>query len=248
MVKYLIAVLIGIFGALLLIYLFIGVPRVYPESLPELKTPHLYNLPKEPIAEVKIAAFYFVPKNRTDFLFEDWQKIFEENIRKIQDFHHLQFQGKSLISYEIFPEPIIGYEDNQFYDTDITQFGNPEALKSIAIELENRVFGPSGDLYQQDFAKQEGESYRSLLVMYEGVGASGSENVGLVSRTFLTEPEYKEFGTSIFAHEFYHTLRIPDGYEIPSGIPTTQDIMGEGRYRPVEKTYIKQATLQQLGL
>lgn len=69
----------------------------------------------------------------------------------------------------------------------------------------------------------------------------------LVNREFLSREEYKDFGVSIFSHEFYHTLGIPDQYKEYKSIPTSQDIMGSGRFRPIEKTYINRETLKNLG-
>lgn len=247
MIKYLIAVLVVIFGILALIYLFVGVPPVYREEIPEIKTPHLYNNSAGTIARIKITAFYFIPKNKTDFIIEDWREVLEQNLRKLQQFHSLQFQGRSLIIYEIYPEPIFGREESVFYDTEITQFGNPQGLRNVASEIKERVFTPAGDLYRSDFA-QKGEDFYSSVIMYEGVGASAGEDAAFISSTYLFNQEYKEFGTSVLAHEFYHTIGIPDAYEIPTSVPTSGDIMGSGRFQPIEKTYLARSTLKALGL
>lgn len=248
MFKYLILVLLLIFGAIASMYFWIGVPKIYYEKFPEESVPHLYKNPDRSIAKIKIAAFYFVPKNKISLAIPNWSAVFEEGIKKLQKFHTLELGHRSTLTYEIYPEPIKGLEDNIAYDTEVTQHGNPEALRRVAGELESRVFAPSGDLYIRDFAKEEQGAYRVMMILYEGVGSSGSENVALVSRVFLADPRYNETGASILSHEFYHTLGIPDHYEIPTAIPTSNDIMGSGRTRPLEKTYLGRETLRDLGL
>lgn len=222
-------------------------PRVYEETLPRSPAPHYYGNPNLSISDIAIAAFYFLPRNKAHLVINGWRELLEENFKKIQEFHSLQLRGQSSLKYEIYPEPVIGYESNQFYDTDITQHGNPEALRRVAAEIEKRVFNQHGDLFRSDFARDK-KVYRVLVIMYEGVGAAGSDNVAFVSRVFFQDPQYRLVSTSIVAHEFYHTLGIPDRYDIENNIPTSSDIMGTGRSVPLERTYLNQETLKSLGL
>ena len=247
MLKYFIFILIFIFGALVWMYAGIEGFAVKPAETPEMPELHHYQ-DTAPIGEIAISAFYFVPKNKQNRLILSWRELLQKNLNKLAEFHNLQFQGRSRINYQIYPNPIIGQGDNLAYDTDVTQHGNPEALRRIAGELEERVFGPRGDLRRTDFIQHNGRSYQVLVILYEGVGASGSDNVALLSRTFLTDSEYSDFGPTFLAHEFYHTLGIPDGYELPTSIATNEDIMGIGRARLLEKTYISRSTLRAMGL
>lgn len=248
MLMFFLLVTFFISGALGTMYFWIGVPKIYSEPLPPIKQFHLYVNPKQPIDKITVAAFYFVPKNKTGAAVENWRMSLSHALERLQQFHTFQFGGRSSIALEIYPEPIIGVEENLIYDSDVTQHGNPEALRRVAQELEGRVFKGSGDLYRPEFAKGGDEIYRVWFIMYEGVGASGSGNVALVSRKFLTDQEYSDIGVSVAAHEFYHTLGIPDAYEIESAIPLGEDIMGLGRGRPIEKTYISRDTLKKMGL
>ena len=86
------------------------------------------------------------------------------------------------------------------------------------------------------------------MVMYEGVGASGGGDIALVSRVFLSDPAYQTYGNTFWVHEFYHTLGLLDGYDIETGISTTEDIMGLGRFQTLSHTYLSAASLAQLGL
>lgn len=213
-------------------YFWIGVPTVYKSEAPPQKTPHFFEDPKRSIANIQLIAFYFVPKNRKDRAAPDWKEALERNLKKLVLFHQLQFGGASKLEYEIHPEVVLGEEDNIAYDTDVTQHGNPEALKRIAEEMERRGFGGG----------------RAMFIMYEGVGASGTDGVALVSRVFLTDPRYKDTGATILAHEFYHTLGLPDEYDTETAVAFSDDIMGLGRERPLDRTFIKKDSLGKMGI
>ncbi len=55
-------------------------------------------------------------------------------------------------------------------------------------------------------------------------------------------------GASIVAHEFYHTLGVPDAYLAYNETPTSDDLMGLGRFREIERTYLGAEVLEGLGL
>lgn len=248
MVKYLILLLAAIFASLALIYFFAGVSLVRPDDLTAYSAPHLCGQSGVSLAEVNLAVFYFLPKNKTDLLLGNWQSVFEKPLKQLVEFHQLQFQGRSELKYHFYPRPIIGQEDNIFYDTTTTQYGNPQALRHIAPELEARVFTEGGNLYDADFIKAQSNPYQAMLVIYEGVGAAASENVILLSQAYLSEVKPLYYGTSILAHEFYHSLGLPEGYEIPSSKPLVQDLMGLGRFEPLERTYLSSQSLKDCGL
>lgn len=69
----------------------------------------------------------------------------------------------------------------------------------------------------------------------------------LVNREFLAG-SHGPAGTSVFVHEFYHTVGIPDGYDEETAVSHTADIMGIGRTKPLDKTYVSKETLKNLGL
>lgn len=236
MFKYLVIVLILIFSALGWMYFNLGVPQIHSQAPLPLKIPHLYGNQDRFIEKIQVAAFYFVPQNKTKQIDEDWKKVMEAGLTELQKFHFLQLQGLSDIIYKIYPEPIIGFENNLVYDTEITQHGNPSALINISEELEGRKF----------ITRPDG-AYPVTFIMYEGVGAAGAEGFFLVNREFLAGI-HGSFGNSILAHEFYHTLGAPDAYEISDTIPVSADIMGFGRAKPLDKTYLSKETLENFGL
>jgi len=279
MLRYLVIVLILIFATLSWMYFGIGVPKIYSENLPEEETSHIYDNPERSIENITLFAFYFVPKNKTDKQIENWQSILTDHLEQLKNFHNLQLQGRSDIEYRIFPKPIIGLNENLSYDTESTQFGNPNGLIAISEEINSRVFDSAGDLHDSNFKENINGSYPVMLIIYEGVGASGGviydsqletakeiaesielpesvvfvvdiEDVDgffLLNREFLTGVN-GTYGNSTFVHEFYHTLGVPDFYIPPEDTPTSGDIMGLGRKRPLEQTYIDGKILQKLGL
>ncbi len=245
--KLLLFILLVISATLAVIYIAAGSPQLPSETLPEGGPLHYYHNGEVPIEKIHALVLYFVPKNKTASAIPDWREILEPPIKALQRFHAFQFQGRSLLTYNIYPRPVIGRQDNMFYDTEITQHGNPEALRRTAQELEERMMKPGGDLYNPYWAITEPGVYRVTIVMYEGVGASGGGNTAFVSRIFFSDPRWRDIAATTLAHEFYHTLGIPDAYELEEGIATSQDIMGLGRTRPLEKTYLERNTLYQLG-
>lgn len=248
MLKYLIGVLILILGALAWMYFVVGKPKVYQESFRLAPSPHFYGRPDISVSKIAIKAFYFIPKNRTTRTSGQWYEALDKSLRKLVNFNSLQLQGRSEVVYKIYPVPVVGEKEGIEYDTESTQYGNPKALIAVNEELKRRVLDPAGDLYDADFSETEEQYRRVSMILYEGVGASGTDDAALVSRIFLTNPEYASVGSTIFTHEFYHTLGLPDGYIIPEAIPTTEDIMGLGKQRPVEKTYIQREFLRKLGI
>ena len=259
------------------IYFFVGVPQITPTEYPKLTTPHLYNNPDVSIENIHISAIYFVPKNKNPA--DNWKNTMEAGLIKLREFHELQFQRRSKISYEIFPEPVIGEKDSLFYDTTSTDRGNPQALINASNEIERRVFANAGDLFNVNFGRDIDDVYPVLFIMYEGVGASGgiineSEEetaAGIAERLNLSESvifvvdvkssdgfflvnreivdgTHGPNGQSVLAHEFYHTLGLPDEYSLENGVAESPDIMGLGRFKPVENTYLSRELLAGLGL
>lgn len=248
MLKYLIILLAVIAAALIGMYRLGSSTDVYRQEQAAIPHPHRFNQPSQSIDRIEIKAFYVVPKNKTDRAIPDWQKIIDQNLQKLAAFHHTQLRGLSSLTFQVYPEIVIGREENSIYDTDVTQHGNPAALQTIAKELEERVFLPSGDLYREDFSAAKPNTYQVLYIIYEGVGASGSENIAILSRSFLTDPQYTMRGQTYLTHEFYHTLGLPDAYDIPSAVPAKDDLMGSGRERPLDQTYISPEFIKGFGL
>lgn len=248
MTKYIIGLFVLIIGAIALLYFKIGVLPVYQEETSRVLKPHLSTDIDKSIERISITAFYFIPRDKTHSKLNGWRQTLTRNLEKLKEFHALQLQEYSEITYEIYPSPIEGIHTSLYYDSETTQFGNPHALRQVALEIEQRVFNKDGNLYFTGFGQSDEQAYQVWYIMYEGVGSSGSENVALISSTFLSDPQYKVYGITYFVHEFYHTLGLADGYETPSDIPFTDDIMGSGRTKSINQTFLSRENLNHLGL
>jgi len=283
MLKYLILILLLIFAALGWMYVDARAPAVYSENFSASCDPHLASDADRSIKTVQLFVFYFVPKNRTEALDGDWQKILQANLDALKNFHNLQLRQCSRLIYKIYPQPVIGFKDNIEYNTEITQGGNPMALINVSEELENRVFKNTGDLFFPGFAEKTAGAYPVMAVMYEDVGAIGgfihegeegkvaaiaeqwglpkekivAVNVESVDGFFLISKsllwgDFAPTKQSIFAHEFYHTLGIFNGYyelsETGRVMAVSEDVMGLGRFKPLDISYLDNGILKNLGL
>ena len=234
--KYLFGVLLSIFGVLAAIYFFVGVPNVYETNPLPFSIPHIYGDPARSLQRIHVVVWYVVPQDNRELQITNWGEVVKGNLEKLQLFHENQFQGRSHITYEISPEPILV---------------SKKEILEVRQELTER-----GLMFEND----EADEYRVFLMLYEGdEKATGSEkDFVLVSRTLLTDESYRPFHATFFAHEFYHALGVPDRYEesakvLPDGrkelvgILTSGDIMGRVRV-PIEQTYLSRETLQTMGL
>lgn len=198
--------------------------------------PHLYDDPARLTDTVHIMVYYFVPRNKTPSLPEKWPESLKVSLEKIVRFHKSSFLGRSVLSYDIVAEPIIGENDSLFYDTNDTNRGNPAALRSISAELKRRLPATAPQAARE-----------AIYIIYEGVGAAGGDDTALLSSKYLTGEEYAQIKETLIAHEFYHTLGFPDGYR-EDGTSFQNDIMGNGRDRSLSLTFILPESLRHIGL
>ena len=252
-----------------------------PVSAASLATagPHVYKNPNESIAQIHVEAWYVVPDNKVSSTDPDWYKEISDALATAAQFHQLQFGGRSMLNYDIFPQPVYLQNDNEAYDTTSTNDGNPHALINIGEEIERRVLQPGGDLYSAKFAATSTGEYNVMAIFYEGVGASGgmiydtplntpdqiAQQLGLpasivyivninsvngffiLNQDFLRRPDLVPVGVTTLYHEFAHTIGLPDLFNA-SDSPLSNDIMGEGRKKAIDDTYIDQSLLQDMGI
>jgi hypothetical protein len=243
-----IAVIAGIALGVWLIYAQVGASAVASGGKLPPVAPHYYERPQQSIANLDLLVIYFVPKDKKPAPKPAWQEAISQAVAGLHAFHTLQLQGSSAIVSYVSQEPVRGASSTIEYDTNRTDDGNPAGLRSISRELAARL--TTGDLHEM--LDRFNGSMPIIYVVYQGVGASGMEGAALLNIRFLTDPQYATYGTSLFTHEFYHTVGVPDGYaignDLHSDYPTTGDLMGLGRRRPLERNYLQQETLAGLGI
>jgi hypothetical protein len=237
---------------------FVGVSRVEPITEMKQSRAHLYGKPDVSIENVSLLVLYFVPKDRTERAMIGWKEVIESHLKELQEFHNAQFSGKSKISYEFYPEIIIGENIGKEYEVNILNHSNPEAIIPVTEEVSRRVLSASGDLYLAKEKETAGGARQVYLAVFEGEGGAGNGNMSLISRAYLTENGYEPFGTTFLAHEFYHTLGLPDNYQqsfyvygdsqkISISVLTAEDIMGRVRV-PIKNSYIDREILKKMGI
>ena len=203
--------------------------------------PHIFGDSSRPISEIELKVFYFVPKDRSPN--SEALSAIEAALGSLKKFHESQFPGFSAISFSVFREPVIGLKPSDFYEVSSgasslsAQERAGESMKQIREELSARQILTEGRSSQ--------DAFPVTVIIYEGVGAGADLSRMIVAREFLTDPKIF-YGKTVFTHEFYHTLGIPDGYDKEGSF--SQDIMGAGRYRPLEMTYLAEETLKAMGL
>ena len=199
--------------------------------------PHAYGDAAADISKINLKIFYVVPNNL--LIAPSWHNdiagILDDEIK----FHATQFHNFSRLLPEVYPNPVTLEHEDIFYDTANTDLGNPQGLKNIVPELQRRF---------ADFLQVPKGNYLAIAIIYEGVGAAGAPNAMILSRTFLAKDEYKLVGKSLFYHEFAHTFGLPDSYSLTNNLPSANDIMGSGRYKPFDTNYLSPNLLAGLGL
>lgn len=200
---------------------------------------HYYQRPEISLKTIRLKVFYAVPANRAQSLDLKWRERLELVLEEARKFHELQFQGLSKLDYEVFPEPFMLERENQHYDTENTDRGNPEALKRVTAEIERR---------EPSFLKAPSGEFMAIAIVYEGVGASGAEGAMIISRNFLANQEYEPVAAALLYHELGHTYGLPDRYDLETGEPFSHDIMGSGRRKPLLTNYLDESLLRDLGV
>lgn len=241
--------IIGCIGAaLVFLIMFVGYADIAPLAVTLSPQPHLYENWAESIADIHVTAVYFIPRDIILTPDGTWHDLLEQELSHLQEFHAIQFRGFSRITYTVHPSPIVGKEAHAAYDIDIFHHNDQQVLRPIAEEL-SALLG---------LELNASSPYNVLLVLYEGSGAGGSKHLSLISRSFFERSDTRDIAGTFLAHEFYHALGVPDGYQtVPKVFPDgsevdvevlqTRDIMGRVRI-PLNETYLSPATLTAMGL
>lgn len=226
-------------------------PRLVSHGIStEPNSAHFYQNQAISLKKIHLFLVYVVPKDRSGRSNLVWPGDISSVADKFQAFHTLQFRGSSALLYEIYPKPFILSHESIFYDTTNTADGNPAALNSVSTEIHQRILSTSGDSYSADAAQfmSASDSFPVVGLIYEGVGASGTKSALILSSSYFNNSVYESFRESLMYHEFGHALGLPDRYDPSNGAPSDNDIMGGGRYRPIEFSYLDSNLLAGLGI
>lgn len=204
-------------------------------------TLHYYEVEDFKINKIKLLVFYFVPNDQ--IVDKNWKDLISQTLDEVKKFHQLEFKGLSLLDYNIYPRPILALNNSSFYDGSNTTGGNPNALNNSLKEINERVFRRNSDFYFEDFFQKDKEEFIIKVIIYEGVGAAGGHFAIILAKDFLKTPE----GSTILYHEFLHTLGVPDFYDYETNLPYSDDIMGSGRRKKINETYIREEIKEKLG-
>ncbi|MBI2591365.1 MAG: hypothetical protein HYW34_01665 [Candidatus Brennerbacteria bacterium] len=241
------------------------------------KPTHLYGNNDVSIEKIKLMVFYAVPGDRSGLIYGKWREIMKKPLEKISDFHKLQFHGGSEIDYEIYPKPVILENSGSFYDSNNNGNAKALKLVAEELEkrafkkngdlyLENFAVSPRGDypvlgiIYEgfgaiggviEESGLESEQEFAKLKNLPESVifktSVESANGFFLLSRGYLSEPEFEFYGQSFLYHEFAHTFGVQDYYDHETGLAFSDDIMGAGRWRSLESNFISSDILKELG-
>lgn len=214
------------------------------------------------LSKIEIRAVYFVPADIESQTSQTWQKAITTALDELVAFHRSQFSDASNLSYKIFPSAFVGQKTvAQYAANDLPN--EPKALELFSEEIKSRILDSAGDSYDVRFAEVEDDTYFVNIIFVEGdfpkfegeagtfhdiLGYGDEKQTAVVYRKILTDDPHRDYGTAIAYHEIGHMLGLGDEYDYVSLTPTSDDIMGAGRFRPLKLNYFQHSSLQKLGL
>ena len=155
---------------------------------------------------------------------------------------------KALISIGNELEKRVFKKDGDLYMENFSQ-RNESEYPVLAIIYEG-VGAAGGVIYESELESVSEISKKlglSESVIYK-VDVESADGFFILSRSYLTDEQYKFNGITHFYHEFAHTFGLPDGYDLETGVSDTFDIMGEGRRKPIEIMYLDRKFTRAMGL
>jgi hypothetical protein len=155
---------------------------------------------------------------------------------------------KALINVSEEIQDRIFSPNGDLYNLEMSEKANEDTYSALFILYEG--VGASGGIVHESDLKTTDEIAKELGIPESVifiVDVKFADGLFLLNRDFLSGiPGI--FGETLLAHEFYHVIGVPDSYKTPDGNPTTQDVMGSGRFKPLDRTYLSKDTLGKLGI
>lgn len=201
---------------------------------------HYYGNPSRSVEQIRIKAVYMAPSEQD--IADGWYAALQSSLAHISRFHQLQFLGKSSIVFDIYPEPLVA---------DIARGPKKTVLPKTALDtlrgvLKERI-NSSPDNFS-GFIQSSPNEFVVTLFLVETEESYAQENSLVFSRRALTNEIYLRSGDALLYHAFAQTLGIPVSYDSERGTAISEDVMGYGKFRPLELNYIGTAVTRRMGL
>src|SRR3989338_1971870 len=202
-------------------------------QLPKL---HYYDNPNVSLERVHIQAFYLVPRKSLNGYTLSWKEDFTGALEELKKFYESQFGNSSELTFSLLDIPVVA--PNEFVDSLPTGLRRATLVDLEPIDkfIADNITKSSAPFYRKAFVDIPNNAYAVKVIFVEGVSAVGSEGMLLLSRNYITDPAIG-YGTSVLAHEFGHTLGMPDLYDYETYEEYSDDLMGSGRYRIINYVY-----------
>lgn len=212
--------------------------RVLPQA--QAQKIHYYGNPSIPVDHIHINVFYVVPQQRKPA--KDWQSELSGSLKRINQFHQLQFLGRSSIMSHVHPDPIF---------LDISYPGGGDGMEADSVVALNESFKraikklPAELLDETTGAPNE---YGVTLLLFEGTLNAAQGRVFVFSRENFSDSRQRGYADSLLYHYFARTLGIPDLYDEVGKTSPSEGVMGLGRFRPLQLNFLGSAITKKMGL
>src|SRR3989344_1559069 len=208
---------------------------------------HYYDNPSISLERVHVQAFYLVPRKSLNDFTLSWKEDFTGALEELKKFHESQFGNSSELTFSLLDIPVVA--PNEFVDSLPTGLRRATLVDLEPIDkfIEDNITKSSAPFYRKAFVDIPNNAYAVKVIFVEGVSAVGSEGMLLLSRNYITDPAIG-YGTSVLAHEFGHTLGMPDLYDYETYEDYSDDLMGSGRYRAINYVYFSDDIKRRMGI
>lgn len=214
---------------------------------------YLYDNEEVSINQVFIRGYYFVPKDRGDFIINNWQKVFSRSLENVSAFFEFQFVDNMIMDFEIYPEIIYSDQTADYFEDLIKQDYSEEIKQphSQSLTLEEI----NSEVQEKINIKEKKDSYLINLFFLSldknennMPGFNDEGNNCLVMADVFSEKEMINFHESIIAHEIVHSLGVPDFYSYTDDRIESYDLMGNGYFRRLENNYLDDEIKRKMSL